>query len=174
MILYSSPKRITNQRLQVKLSSTRIDGRIGINGLTHPCYGLMVNNAHSFFQGNLTVSGDLNVQGTSNITSAAGNVVSNGNSSIQIGIIQHHINKVSFGNEDSYTTFDISEFGPYVDDIRVSVFQYVDGYNDPLYSTPEEFRWWISDVNPGNNTARIRTRNWHHQVVPYAAIFIYW
>ena len=138
--------------------NSRINGRIGINGYTHASYGLMVNNAHSFFQGNLTVTGDLNVSGTSNLTTG-GTVSSNGNSSIQIGMIQHHINKVSFGNEDSYTTFDLPEFGPNVDDIRVSVFQYVDGYNDPLYSTPEDFRWWVSDVNPDNNTARIRTRN---------------
>ena len=96
--------------------------------------------------------------GSSNIT-GEGNVTSNGSSSIRIGYIQHHINKVSFGNEASYTTFDLPEFGPNVDDIRVSVYQYIDGYNDPLYSTPEDFRWWISDINPDDNTARIRTRN---------------
>jgi len=138
--------------------NTRIDGRIGINGSTHASYGLMVNNAHSFFQGNLTVTGDLNVGGTSNLT-PGGTVTSNGSSSIRIGYIQYHINKVLFGNEDGYDTFDLPEFGPNVDDIRVSVFQYIDGYNDPLYSEPREFRWWISDINPDNNTARLRTRN---------------
>lgn len=138
--------------------NTRIDGRIGINGYTHASYGLMVNNAHSFFQGNLTVSGNLNVTGTSNLT-AGGTVLSNGSSSIRIGFVHYHINKVLFGNEDGYDTFTLPEFGPNVGDIRVSVFQYIDAYNDPLYSDPWDFRWWISDVNPDNNTARIRTRN---------------
>ena len=138
--------------------NTRIDGRIGINGYTNANYGLMVNNAHSYFQGNLTVTGDLNVLGTSNLN-GAGTVTSNGSSSIRIGYIQYHINKVLFGNEDGYDTFDLPEFGPNVDDIRVSVYQYIDGYNDPTISDPKEFRWWISDVNPDNNTARIRTRN---------------
>jgi hypothetical protein len=138
--------------------NTRIDGRIGINGSTHASYGLMVNNAHSFFQGNLAVTGDLNIRGTSNLT-PGGMVTSNGSSPIRIGYIQYHINKVLFGNEDGYNTFDLPEFGPNVDDIRVSVFQYIDGYNDLLYSQPAEFRWWISDINPDNNTARIRTRN---------------
>mgnify|MGYP001408030964 CR=1 FL=1 len=144
--------------------NTRIDGRFGINGSTHLSYGLMVNNAHSYFQGNLTAAGNLNVLGTSNLT-AGGTVSSNGSSSIQMGMIQHPINKVSFGNEDSYTTFDLPEFGPNVDDIRVSVFQYIDGYNDPNISNPQDFRWWISDVNPDNNTARIRTRN----LAPYSS-----
>ena len=139
--------------------NTRIDGRIGINGSTHASYGLMVNNAHSFFQGNLTVTGNLNVGVTSNLT-PGGMVTSNGSSSIRIGYVQYHINKVLFGNEDGYDTFDLPEFGPNVDDIRVSVFQYIDAYNgDPLYSDPRDFRWWISDINPENNTARLRTRN---------------
>ena len=143
--------------------NTRVDGRIGINGSTHASYGLMVNNAHSYFQGNLTVTGNLNVGGTSNLT-PGGMVTSNGSSSIRIGYVQYHINKVLFGNEDGYDTFDLPEFGPNVDDIRVSVFQYIDGYNDPWISSPQDFRWWISDVNPENNTARIRTRN----VAPYS------
>jgi hypothetical protein len=142
----------------VIIGNTRIDGRIGINGTTNINYGLMVNNAHSYFQGNLTVTGNLNVSGNSDL-SGAGTVRSNGSSSIRIGFIQYHINKVLFGNEDGYNTFDLPEFGPNVDDIRVSVYQYIDGYNDPLYSTPEDFRWWISDINPNDNTARIRTRN---------------
>jgi hypothetical protein len=138
--------------------NTRVDGRLGINGYTSTNYGLMVNNAHSFFQGNLTVTGNLNVQGTSDF-GGPGSVLSNGSSSIRIHFMQHHSNAVMFGNEDSYETFDLPEFGPNVDDIRVSVFQYVDEYNDPLYSDPKDFRWWISDVNPDNNTARIRYRN---------------
>ena len=143
--------------------NSRIDGRIGINGYTNANYGLMVNNAHSFFQGNLTVTGNLNVLGTSNLN-GAGTVTSNGSSSIRIGFIQYHINKVLFGNEDGYETFDLPEFGPNVDDIRVSVYQYIDGYNDPWVSNPEDFRWWISDINPDNNTARVRVRN----LAPYA------
>jgi hypothetical protein len=143
--------------------NSRIDGRIGINGSTNVNYGLMVNNAHSFFQGNLTVTGNLNVLGTSNLN-GAGTVTSNGSSSIRIGFIQYHINKVLFGNEDGYDTFDLPEFGSNVDDIRVSVYQYIDGYNDPWISNPTDFRWWISDVNPDNNTARIRTRN----LAPYS------
>ncbi len=138
--------------------STRIDGRIGINGSTHASYGLMVNNSNSFFQGNLTVSGDLNVSGTSNVT-AGGTVTSNGSSSLRMSFIEHHINQVYFANEDRYVTFDLPEFGPNVDDIRVSVFQYIDGYNDPWISSPADVRWWISDINPDNNTARIRIRN---------------
>ena len=125
----------------------------------------MVNNAHSYFQGNLTVTGNLNVVGTSNLT-PGGNVLSNGSSSIQIGMIQYHINKVLSGNDDGYETFTLPEFGPNVDNIRVSVFQYIDGYNDQWYSNPQNFRWWISDVNPDNNTARIRTRN----VAPYESV----
>ncbi len=101
--------------------------------------------------------------GTSNLN-GAGTVTSNGSSSIRIGFIQYHINKVLFGNEDGYDTFDLPEFGPNVDDIRVSVYQYIDGYNDPWISNPADFRWWISDVNPENNTARIRTRN----LAPYS------
>jgi hypothetical protein len=138
--------------------NSRIDGRIGINGSTNINYGLMVNNAHSYFQGNLTVTGDLDVLGNSNIT-GEGNVTSNGSSSIRIGYIQYHINKILQGNDDGYETFDLPEFGTNIDDIRVSVYQYVDGYNDPWISTPQEFRWWISDINPDNNTARIRVRN---------------
>lgn len=138
--------------------NSRIDGRIGINGSTHINYGLMVNNAHSYFQGNLTISGDLDVLGTSSIT-GEGNVTSNGSSSIRIGYLQHHINTVLFGNEDSWETIDLPEFGTDIDDIRVSVYQYIDGYNDPWTSNPDDFRWWISDVNPDNNTARIRVRN---------------
>jgi hypothetical protein len=138
--------------------NTRIDGRMGINGATNANYGLIVNNAHSYFQGNLTVTGNLNVQGAPDLSST-GSVVSNGSSSIRISFINYHINKVLFGNEDGYDTFDIPEFGSNVDDIRVSIFQYVDGYDDPIISDPKEFHWWISDVNPDNNTARIRTRN---------------
>lgn len=138
--------------------NSRINGRFGINGSTHLNYGLIVNNAHSYFQGNVTISGDLNVLGNSDFT-GTGTVSSNGSSSIRIGYIKYHINKVYFGNEDSYNTFDIPEFGPNVDDIRVSVFQYVDGYNDPVISNPNDIRWWISDVDPVNNTARIRSRN---------------
>jgi hypothetical protein len=138
--------------------NSRIDGRIGINGSTHINYGLMVNNAHSYFQGNLTVTGDLDVLGNSNIT-GEGNVTSNGSSSIRIGYLVHHVNKILGGNDDGYETFDLPEFGPNVDDIRVSVYQYIDGYNDPDVSIPEAFRWWISDINPDNNTARVRIRN---------------
>jgi hypothetical protein len=138
--------------------NARINGRIGINGFTNNNYGLMVNNAHSFFQGNLTVTGNLNVQGSPDFN-GPGSVVSNGSSSIRIGFIHYHINKVLFGNDDGYDTFSLPEFGANVDDIRVSVFQYIDAYNDPLYSEPQDFRWWISDINPENNTARLRTRN---------------
>lgn len=138
--------------------NSRIDGRIGINGSTNINYGLMVNNANSYFQGNLTVSGSLNVSGTSNLTNA-GNVSSNGSSSIRIAFVHYHINRVYLGNEEQYNTFDLPEFGPNVDDIRVSVFQYIDSYNDPLYSDPNDIRWWISDINPDDNTARIRSRN---------------
>jgi hypothetical protein len=138
--------------------NTRIDGRFGINGYTHASYGLMVNNAHSFFQGNLTVSGDLNVSGTSNLT-AGGSVSSNGNSSIQISFIQYHVNAVLLGNDDRNELINLPEFGPNIDDIRVSVFQYVDAYNDQWYSNPQDFRWWISNVNPDNNTAYIRLKN---------------
>lgn len=143
--------------------NTRIDGRIGINGYTHASYGLMVNNAHSFFQGNLTVTGDLNVSGTSNLNTG-GNVTSNGSSSIQISFIQYHVNAVLLGNDDRNELINLPEFGPNIDDIRVSVFQYVDEYNDQLYSNPQDFRWWISNVNPDNNTAYIRLRN----LAPYS------
>ena len=136
----------------------RIDGRVGINGPTHASYGLMVNNANSYFQGNLTVTGDLNVAGTSNLT-PGGNVVSNGSSSIRISFLQYHVNAVLLGNDDRNELINLPEFGPNIDDIRVSVFQYVDEYNDQLYSNPQDFRWWISNVNPDNNTAFIRLRN---------------
>jgi hypothetical protein len=143
--------------------NTRIDGRVGINGSTHPSYGLIVNNSHSYFQGNLTVSGDLNVSGTSNIT-AGGTVLSHGPSSIRIGMIQYHVNAVLAGNGDRNESISLPEFGPNIDDIRISVFQYIDGYNDPWISNPQDFRWWISNVNPENNTAFIRLRN----LAPYS------
>jgi len=144
--------------------NTRIDGRIGINGSTNINYGLMVNNAHSYFQGNLTVTGDLDVLGTSNIISGEGNVTSNGSSSIRIGYMVHHVNKILGGNDDGYETiFNIPEFGTNIDDIRISVYQYMDTYNSPDISTPWDFRWWISDIDPDNNTAKIRFRN----VAPY-------
>lgn len=138
--------------------NSRIDGRMGINGSTHASYGLMVNNANSYFQGNLTVSGNLIVQGTSNVTTG-GTVSSNGNSSIRISYIQYHVNRVFLANNFHNETIDLPEFGPNIDNIRVSVFQYIDGYNDPLISNPQDVRWWITNINPDDNTAHIRMRN---------------
>ena len=79
--------------------------------------------------------------------------------SIRISFIQYHVNAVLLGNDDRNELINLPEFGPNIDDIRVSVFQYVDAYNDQLYSNPQDFRWWISNVNPDNNTAYIRLRN---------------
>jgi len=138
--------------------NTRIDGRIGINGPTNANYGLMVNNANTYLQGNATITGSLTVLGAST-HEGNGNVTSNGSSSLRISFSSHHMNHVINGNGDGYSTFSIPEFGDNVNDIRISIFQYVDGYNDQLYSNPQDFNWWISDVNPENNTARVRLRN---------------
>jgi predicted acyltransferase (DUF342 family) len=65
----------------------RVDGRIGINGPTNASYGLMVNNANSYFQGDAIIDGNARVNGRIGINGATnlnyGLMVNNANSYMQ-------------------------------------------------------------------------------------------
>lgn len=134
--------------------NARVDGRIGINGATNANYGLMVNNANTYLQGNATISGDLTVLGSTTIN-GNGSVRSNGSSSLKIGFSSVYINKNVGGNDDTYQTFNLPEFGASVDNVRVDIAQFMPSGG----SDTADFIWWVSDVDPAANTARIRMRN---------------
>jgi len=134
--------------------NARVDGRIGINGATNGSYGLMVNNANTYLQGNATISGNLTVLGGTTIN-GNGSVRSNGSSSLKIGFSSVYVNKSVGGNDDQYKTFNLPEFGASIDNIRVDIAQFMPSGG----SETADFIWWISDVDPVANTARIRMRN---------------
>jgi hypothetical protein len=134
--------------------NARVDGRIGINGATHASYGLMVNNANSYLQGNATVSGNLTVGGSLSVN-GKGMVTSNGSSPLRISFNSTYINRDLIGNHDGSHTFSIPEFGASVGDVRVEIAQFMPASG----SDTQDFIWWVSDVDPAANTARIRFRN---------------
>lgn len=134
--------------------NARVDGRIGINGATNTNYGLIVNNANSFMQGNATVSGNLTVGGDVTID-GKGMVTSNGPSPLRIHFSSVYLDQEITGNHDGSHEFSLPEFGASVGDVRVEIAQFMPGSG----SNTEDFIWWVSDVNPVANTARIRFRN---------------
>jgi predicted acyltransferase (DUF342 family) len=134
--------------------NTRVDGRIGINGATNAAYGLIVNNAHSYMQGNATVTGNLTVGGSLSVN-GKGMVTSNGVSPLRISFNSTSLNRDIGGNGEGSHTFSVPEFGTSVGDIRIEIAQFMPTSG----SDTQDFIWWVSDVNPEANTARIRFRN---------------
>lgn len=134
--------------------NARVDGRIGINGPTNANYGLMVNNANSYLQGNATVSGNLTVGGSMSVN-GKGMVTSNGASPLRISFNSVYVNQYRAGNHDGSVEFSLPDFGPSVGDVRVEIAQFMPQSG----SDTQDFIWWISDVDPVANTARIRFRN---------------
>lgn len=134
--------------------NTRIDGRIGINGATNASYGLMVNNANSYMQGNATISGNLTVGGTVSID-GKGMVTSNGTSPLRIHFTSIYFDHEITGNHTGSHEFSLPEFGGSVSDVRVEIAQFMPSSG----SNTEDFTWWVSDIDPSDNTARIRFRN---------------
>jgi predicted acyltransferase (DUF342 family) len=134
--------------------NARVDGRIGINGATNANYGLIVNNANSYMQGNTTVTGNLSVGGGVSIN-GKGMVTSNGPSPLRISFNSTYVDRDLGGNNDGSHTFSLPDFGPSIDDIRVEIAQFMPAGG----SDTQDFIWWISDIDPVANTARIRFRN---------------
>ena len=134
--------------------NARVDGRIGINGATNAAYGLIVNNANSYLQGNATVSGNLTVGGSLSVN-GKGMVTSNGPSPLRISFNSTYVNQEMTGNHDGSHLFSLPEFGTSVGDVRVEIAQFMPSGD----SDPEDFTWWVSDIDPVANTARIRFRN---------------
>jgi hypothetical protein len=134
--------------------NARVDGRIGINGATNANYGLMVNNAHSYMQGNATISGNLIVGGSVSID-GKGLVTSNGPSPLRISFNSTYLDRDLGGNDDGSHTFSLPDFGPSASDVRIEIAQFMPGSG----SDTQDFIWWVSDVDPVANTARIRFRN---------------
>jgi hypothetical protein len=134
--------------------NTRIDGRIGINGYTNANYGLIVNNANSYMQGNATVSGNLTVGGNVSIN-GNGMVTSNGVSPLRIHFTSVYLDHEITGNMMGSHEFTLPEFGASVSDVRIEIAQFMPSSG----SNTEDFTWWVSDVDPADNTARIRFRN---------------
>jgi hypothetical protein len=134
--------------------NARVDGRIGINGATNANYGLMVNNSNSYLQGNATVSGNLTVGGSVSVN-GKGMVTSNGPSPLRIAFTSTYVNRDITGNHDGSHTISLPEFGPNVGDVRVEIAQFMPSGD----SDPQDFTWWVSDIDPVANTARIRFRN---------------
>ena len=142
----------------------RVNGRVGINGATNSNYGLIVNNANSYFQGNTTTTGNSTVSGTVNASGnltikGNGHVRSNGGSNLRIGFDSRSFNNtIAAGDVVDFTT-SITSFSNGNNDVRVFISQY-NPDPDPQYST-----WWpyfsmkIYDVDPSNNTCRIRVWN---------------
>jgi hypothetical protein len=134
--------------------NARVDGRIGINGATNASYGLMVNNANSYMQGNATVTGNLTVGGSVSVN-GKGFVTSNGASPLRISFNSTYIDRDLGGNNDGSHTFSLPEFGASVGDVRVEIAQFMPASG----SDTQDFVWWVSDIDPAANTARIRFRN---------------
>jgi hypothetical protein len=134
--------------------NARVDGRIGINGATNSNYGLMVNNANSYMQGNATVSGNLTVGGSVSV-GGKGLVTSNGSSPLRISFNSTFVDRELGGNNDGSHTFSLPEFGAAIEDVRVEIAQFMPASG----SDTQDFIWWVSDVDPVANTARIRFRN---------------
>jgi hypothetical protein len=134
--------------------NARVDGRIGINGATNANYGLMVNNAHSYMQGNATITGNLTVGGSVSVD-GKGLVTSNGPSPLRIGFSSIYIHRDLSGNADGWHTFSLPEFGPSVDDVRVGIAQFMPESG----SDTQDFIWWVGNIDPVANTARIWLRN---------------
>ena len=134
--------------------NARVDGRIGINGATNANYGLIVNNANSYMQGNVTVSGNLTVGGSLSVN-GKGMVSSNGPSPLRISFNSTYVNQDLGGNNDGSHEFSLPDFGPSADDVRVEIAQFMPASG----SDTQDFIWWISDIDPVGNTARVRFRN---------------
>jgi hypothetical protein len=134
--------------------NARVDGRIGINGATNANYGLIVNNANSYMQGNATISGNLTVGGSVSID-GKGMVSSNGPSPLRIAFNSVYLDHEINGNHDGSHEFSLPEFGASVSDVRVEIAQFMPSSG----SNTEDFTWWVSDIDPAANTARIRFRN---------------
>lgn len=134
--------------------NARVDGRLGINGATNASYGLMVNNSNSYLQGNATVSGNLTVGGSVSIN-GKGVVTSNGASPLRIHFASVYLDHTISGNHDGNQQFSLPDFGPSVGDVRIEIAQFMPSSG----SDTEDFTWWVSDVDPVANTARIRFRN---------------
>ncbi len=98
--------------------------------------------------GHLTGAGNVSVDGK-------GLVTSNGPSPLRISFNSVYIDRDLGGNNDGSHTFSIPEFGPSVADVRVEIAQFMPASG----SDTEDFIWWVSDINPADNTARIRLRN---------------
>lgn len=134
--------------------NARVDGRIGINGATNANYGLMVNNANSYMQGNATISGNLTVGGSLSVN-GKGMVTSNGPSPLRISFNSTTLDRYLAGNHDGSHEFSLPEFGPSAGDVRIEIAQFMPSGE----SEPQDFTWWVGDVDPVANTARIRFRN---------------
>ncbi len=134
--------------------NARVDGSIGVNGFTNANYGLMVNNSNSYLQGNATVSGNLTVGGSVSVN-GKGMVTSNGPSPLRISFNSTTLDRYLSGNNDGSHTFSLPDFGPSVGDVRVEIAQFMPASGGDT----QDFIWWVSDVDPVANTARIRFRN---------------
>lgn len=139
----------------------RVNGRAGINGPTHGSYGLMVNNANSYFEGNTTTQGNATIQGNTNLQGNVtiqgnGHVRSNGNSSLRIGFESVYVTGNWSGQQERNFTINLPEFGTDIENIRVSVAQF---NPEAWITTTSDFKWYIYNVNHNNNTAQLRVIN---------------
>lgn len=138
----------------------RVNGRVGINGATNGNYGLIVNDANSYFQGNTTVTGNNTVQGNTSLQGEVtikgnGHVRSNGSSSLRIGFTTAYGGGGYNGHQEKAISVTLPEFEGGSNDVRVTIAQYEPDSHD----TPSNFKWYVYDVDSTNHTCKIRVIN---------------
>ena len=105
-------------------------------------------------QGNATISGNLTVGGGVSID-GKGMVTSNGTSPLRIHFTSVYMDHEVNGSAPGSHEFSLPEFGASAGDVRVEIAQFMPGSG----SDTEDFTWWVGDIDPVDNTARIRFRN---------------
>ena len=132
----------------------RVNGRVGINGATNANYGLIVNNANSYFDGNATVQGSTNLQGSVTIQ-GKGHVRSNGVSSLRIGFTSTPVFGLWDAHQERIFYVYLPDFDGTPDNIRVNISQ----FEPAAGSDNSDFKWYVYDVDSASDTAKIRVIN---------------
>lgn len=150
----------------------RANGRAGIGGPTHGSYQLYVHSGNSYFQGNTittgnatlqgnaTIQGNLTVAGTTNLNgnfniNGKGHLRSEGSSDLRVGFTTAIANHIVPGGSETFITVNLPSFQQ-KSDIRVHIAQF-----EPSAAAfhTSHFKWYVYDVNPTNNTCKIRVIN---------------
>ena len=150
----------------------RVNGRVGINGATNGNYGLIVNNANSYFDGNATVQSNLTVQGNTslqgNVTiQGNGHVRSNGASSLRIGFATKFVSGGYEAHDERAFVVNLPPFEGSADNIRVNISSFEPSAN----SSTSKFKWYVYDVDSNSDTCKIRVINETNDLVSFNGTF---